>query len=96
VTSEELRCELVEIEKVLALVHACHSDEFADLDDRLWLNQRRSYLAALAALRRAHKGQKVVSLAVWRDGDLRSVLALAEHPPVRSSPAAGHEPASAS
>jgi len=95
VTSEELNRELVEIENVLALVHACHSDEFADLEDRLWLNQRRSYLAALAAVRRAHKGQKVVSLAVWRDGDLRSLLASAELPPVRSGPA-GHEPASAS
>lgn len=94
-TSEELNRELVEIENVLALVHACHSDEFADLEDRLWLNQRHSYLAALAALRRAQKGQKVVSIAVWRDGDLRSLLAFAEHPPVRSG-SPGHEPASAS
>ncbi|HEV2547709.1 MAG TPA: hypothetical protein VGU20_10250 [Stellaceae bacterium] len=94
-TSEELNRELVEIENVLSLVHAGHSDDFADLEDRLWLNRRRSYLAALAAIRRAQKGKKVVSPAVWRDGDRRSRLAFAEQPLARAN-TRDYEPASAS
>jgi hypothetical protein len=95
VTSEEINRELVEIDNVLALVHACHSDDFADLEDRLWLNQRRAYLAALAGIRRAQQGKKVVSLAVWRNGNLRSLLALAEQPLARAD-SRNYEPASAS
>lgn len=94
-TSEELNRELVEIENVLVLVQACRSDDFADLEDRLWLNRRRSYLAALAEIRRAQKGKKVVSLAVWRDGDLRTLFALAEQPQAGRE-MRNYEPASAS
>jgi hypothetical protein len=96
VTTDELSRELVEIENVLALMRAGHSDEFADLEDRLWLNQRRSYLSALATIRRAQKGKKVVSLAVWREGDLRSLVALAEGEPMAQLRDRDYEPASAS
>jgi hypothetical protein len=95
VTSEELNRELAEIENVLVLLQACRSDDFADLEDRLWLNRRRSYLAALAEIRRAQKGKKVVSLAMWRDGDLRTLLALAEQP-LADTNTRNYEPASAS
>jgi hypothetical protein len=95
VTSEELNQELVEIENVLVLVHACRSDDFADLEDQLWLNRRRSYLAALADIRRAQKGKKVVSLAVWRDGDLPTLLALPEQP-LAGRDTRNYEPVSAS
>lgn len=94
-TSEEINRELVEIDNVLALMHACDSDDFADLEDRLWLNQRRSYLAALAGIRRAQQGKKVVSLAIWRNGNLRSLLALAEQP-LACADSRNYEPASAS
>ena len=95
-TTEELSRELVEIDNVLALMRACGSDDFADLEDRLWLKQRRSYLSALATIRRAEKGKNVVSLAVWRDGDLRSLVALAEDAPAAPVVDRDYEPASAS
>jgi hypothetical protein len=96
VTTEELSRELIEIENVLVLMRASCSDDFADLEDRLWLNRRRSYLSALAAIRRVEKGKKVVSLAVWRDGDLRSLVALAEEAPVVPVRECDYEPVSAS
>jgi hypothetical protein len=77
-------------------MRACSSDDFADLEDRLWLKQRRSYLSALATIRHAEKGKNVVSLAVWRDGDLRSFVALAQAAPVVPVDECDYEPASAS
>ena len=81
-TTEELSRELVEIENALARLRAYRGEEFTDRTDGLWLNRRRSYVAALATIRRAQRGKKVVSLAVWRQGDLRSLVALADDLPV--------------
>jgi hypothetical protein len=67
-TSEEILRELGHIDGLIAALNAFRGAEEVDLDDLRWLAGRRRFLRSLIEIRRAQKGKKVVSLALWRDG----------------------------
>lgn len=75
-TSDDLRRDLRDIDRLVAVLGTPGYIDVDDMDDLRWLvAQRRSLLDILAA-RRAQEGNKVVSLALWRYGrDVRGYAA---------------------
>lgn len=67
-TSEELAQDIQDIDRLIAALSAPGNVDLADPDDLDWLLERRRSISDLLALRRAQKGKKIVSLAVWRYG----------------------------
>jgi hypothetical protein len=67
-TSDELARDLRDIDQLIAVLNAPEEDEIAYLDDLKWLLARRRSMSDLLAVRRAQRGKKVVSLAIWRCG----------------------------
>lgn len=66
-TSDNLMRDLRDIDRLIVALSAPNSDE-EDLEDLRWLRARRKFLSALAEVRRAQRGKKVVSLEVWCHG----------------------------
>jgi predicted nucleic acid-binding Zn ribbon protein len=66
-TSDELARDLRDIDELITVLSASDSD-LADADDLHWLLERRRSVSELLAVRRAQRGKKIVSLAMWRYG----------------------------
>lgn len=69
-TTPQLRIDLREIEHLIGMLGRVPRADAGDLNDLAWLRDRRRYVLALLAARRAQKGRKVVRLDLWRDGGL--------------------------
>ena len=67
-TSDAVRHDLAKIEALIALLGWTSPHDSEDFGDFNWLIEQRACLRAILAIRRAQKGRKVVSLALWRDG----------------------------
>ena len=67
-TSDELAQDLHQIDELITALSAPERAEFADLDDLNWLMARRQMVSELIVIRRAQRGKKIVSLAIWRYG----------------------------
>jgi hypothetical protein len=67
-TSQEVSCDLREIDWLIATLRAAPSPDDDDFEDLRWLLTRRRFLSQLLAVRREERGKKVVSLEVWRHG----------------------------
>lgn len=67
-TSDKLARDLREIDQLIAVLSAPHAGQSNDLEDLNWLLARRRSMSELLAIRRAQRGKKVVSLAIWRYG----------------------------
>jgi hypothetical protein len=66
-TSDELARDLQDIDELITALSASDGD-LADVDDLHWLLERRRSVSELLAIRRAQRGKKIVSLAMWRCG----------------------------
>jgi hypothetical protein len=66
-TSDELARDLRDIDELITALSASDNG-FADVDDLYWLLERRKSVSELLAIRRAQRGKKIVSLAMWRHG----------------------------
>jgi hypothetical protein len=73
-TSDALIRDLRDIDWLIGALTAADTVDVDDLDDLCWLLARRRSLSDLLETRRAQKGKKLVSLALWRGcrADLRS------------------------
>jgi hypothetical protein len=67
-TSDELAQDLHQIDQLITALSAPERAEHTDLDDLSWLMARRQMVSELIAIRRAQRGKKIVSLAIWRFG----------------------------
>jgi hypothetical protein len=67
-TSDKLLRDLRDIDWLIAVLSAQPGAAGEDLEDLRWLRERRRFLATLLRTRRAQKGKKIVSLALWRSG----------------------------
>ena len=67
-TSDELAQDIQDIDRLIAALSAPGSADLTDPDDLIWLLERLRSISDLLALRRAQKGKKIVSLALWRYG----------------------------
>jgi hypothetical protein len=67
-TTPQLRLDLKEIDQLLATLRRTYGRQAEELEDLHWLKNRRRYVLALLASRRAQSGRKVVRLDSWRDG----------------------------
>jgi hypothetical protein len=66
-TSDKLARDLRDIDELITALSAADSN-LADVDDLHWLLERRRSVSELLAMRRAQRGKKIVSLAMWRHG----------------------------
>jgi len=69
-TTPQLICDLQEIDDLVATLRRTQNIDAEDIEDLTWLRNRRRYILAVLASRRALHGQKVVSLALWRNGGM--------------------------
>lgn len=67
-TSDAVRHELSRIEALIAVLGNGAPIGDDDVEDLHWLTEQRIYLHALLLVRQAQCGQRLVSLAFWRDG----------------------------
>jgi hypothetical protein len=67
-TSDELAEDLHQIDQLITVLSAPERVEHTDRDDLNWLMARRQMVSELIAVRRAQRGKKIVSLAIWRYG----------------------------
>jgi hypothetical protein len=67
-TSDQLARDIEDIDRLIAALSAPGMSDLADADDLQWLLERRRSISALLALRRAQRGKRIVSLAMWRCG----------------------------
>ena len=65
---DAVRHELTRVDALIAVLGNSVSIADDDVEDLCWLTEQRTYLRALLAVRRAQCGQRLVSLAFWRDG----------------------------
>lgn len=71
-TTGDLEHDLQRIEHLIALMTEPPLFDGRDLDDLGWLIGKRQDLAALLAVRRALKGEKIIDLELWRVGFVRT------------------------
>jgi hypothetical protein len=76
-TSDELARDLRDIDELIMTLSAPESHDTADADNLHWLVQRRRTVSHLLAIRRAQRGKKIVSLALWRYGSTTEVERIA-------------------
>ena len=74
-TTPQLIGDLQEIDDLVAALRRTQNIDAEDVEDLTWLRNRRRYILAILASRRALHGQKVVSLALWRNGGIAAVSA---------------------
>ena len=67
-TTPQLERDLTEIDQLIAALRRACNVDLEDLNDLSWLQGRRRYVLALLSARRALKGKRIVSLALWRNG----------------------------
>jgi len=68
-TTAQLNRDMRQIDHLIAALSGTPWQSSADdLDDLIWLKQRRSYILSVLAFRRAQKGNRIVDLDAWRDG----------------------------
>lgn len=67
-TSETLLRDLATVERLIAALDRRYDLDESGLRDLCWLRARRRFLAGLLRVRRAQRGNKVVSLELWRSG----------------------------
>lgn len=71
-TTGDLERDLQRIDQLIAVMSRPALVDRQDVDDLGWLISKRQALAALLAVRRAQKGQKIVDLELWRVGVART------------------------
>jgi hypothetical protein len=74
-TTPQLRLDVKEIDQLIATLRRTYGRQAEELEDLRWLRNRRHYILALLASRRAQSGRKVVRLDSWRDGGAQMRLA---------------------
>ena len=68
----EVKRDLVQINRLIAVLRVMPTFDLSDLDDLNWLLHRRRFLLATLASREVQRGKRVVSLDMWRSGGRRT------------------------
>jgi len=69
-TLDSLLHDLRDMDRLIAALSTSFDIDDEDIEDLRWLRARRRFLLLLLAVRRDQRGKKVVSLELWRHGNV--------------------------
>jgi hypothetical protein len=69
-TSDSLLHDFRDMDRLIAALSTPFDIDDEDIEELRWLRARRRFLLSLLAVRRDQRGKKVVSLELWRHGNV--------------------------
>lgn len=74
VTSGELERDIRRLDALISLMTGAYSCDAEDIEDLNWMRSTGASLRALLEIRHSEQRNKVIRLAVWRDGGMSADL----------------------